>query len=82
MQFELLGGDKKDAGCDGSAMSNARLAILPGLTHYNIYSSPALAPTITPFLNAPMPGASQSVVSKVAQRDQQYQYKDRSSCDS
>ena len=37
--FELLGGGKKDAGWDGSGMSNARLAILPGLTHYNIFSS-------------------------------------------
>jgi hypothetical protein len=31
-------------------MSNARLAILPGFTHYNILSSPALAPTVIPFL--------------------------------
>jgi pimeloyl-ACP methyl ester carboxylesterase len=51
--FELLGGGRKDAGWDGSGMSNARLAILPGLTHYNIFSSPALAPTVTPFLDAP-----------------------------
>jgi pimeloyl-ACP methyl ester carboxylesterase len=50
--FELLGGGKKDAGWDGSGMSNARLAILPGLTHYNIFSSPALASTVTPFLDA------------------------------
>jgi pimeloyl-ACP methyl ester carboxylesterase len=52
--FELLGGGKKDAGWDGSGMSNARLAILPGLTHYNIFSSPALASAVTPFLDAPM----------------------------
>jgi hypothetical protein len=50
--FELLGGGKKDAGWDGSGMSNARLGILPGLTHYNIFSSPVLASTITPFLDA------------------------------
>ena len=55
--FELLGGGKKDAGWDGSGMSNARLAILPGLTHYNIFSSTALPSTVTPFLDAPMPGA-------------------------
>lgn len=53
--FELLGGGQKDGGWDGSGMSNARLAILPGLTHYNIFSSPALASTVTPFLDAPMP---------------------------
>ncbi len=51
--FELLGGGKKDGGWDGSGVSNARLAILPGVTHYNIFSSPALASTVTPFLDAP-----------------------------
>jgi pimeloyl-ACP methyl ester carboxylesterase len=55
--FELLGGGKKDGGWDGSGISKARLAILPGLTHYNIFSSPALAPTVMPFLDLPMPGA-------------------------
>lgn len=54
--FELLGGGKKDGGWDGSGVSNARLAILPGLTHYNVFASPALAYTVTPFLDAPMPG--------------------------
>ena len=55
--FELLGGGKKDAGWDGSGMSNARLAILPGMTHYNNFSSPLLASVVTPFLDAPMPAA-------------------------
>ena len=55
--FELLGGGKVDAGWDGSGMSNARLAILPATTHYNIYSSPALAAVVAPFLDAPMPVA-------------------------
>ena len=54
--FELLGGGKKDGGWDGSGMSNARLAILPGLTHYNVFSSPALASTVTLFLEPPMSG--------------------------
>ena len=53
--FELLGGGKADAGWDGSRMSNARLAILPGLTHYTIFSAPILATTVIPFLDAPMP---------------------------
>jgi pimeloyl-ACP methyl ester carboxylesterase len=56
--FELLGGGKRDAGWDGSGMSDARLAILPGITHYNIFSSPLLASTVTPFLDAPMPDAN------------------------
>lgn len=53
--FELLGGGKKDAGWDGSGMSNARLAVLPGTTHYNIISSPMLPSVVTSFLDAPMP---------------------------
>jgi pimeloyl-ACP methyl ester carboxylesterase len=55
--FELLGGGQADAGWDGSGMSNARLAVLPGTTHYDIFSSPTLASTVTPFLDAPMPEA-------------------------
>lgn len=48
--FELLGGGKKDGGWDGSGISNARLAILPGATHYNIFTSPVLAATTSAFL--------------------------------
>jgi pimeloyl-ACP methyl ester carboxylesterase len=53
--FELLGGGQRDAGWDGSGMSNARLAILPGTTHYDIFFSPALVSVVTSFLDAPMP---------------------------
>jgi len=52
--FRLLGGGKRDAGWDGSGMPNAQLAILPGTTHYNSFASPALAPAVIPFLDAPM----------------------------
>ena len=52
--FQLLGGGKRDGGLDGSGISNARLAILPGATHYTIFSSPWLVPTVTPFLDGPM----------------------------
>ena len=55
--FELLGGGQRDAGWDGSGMSNTRLAILPGTTHYSICFSPMLASTVTPFLDALMPDA-------------------------
>jgi len=51
--FGLLGGGQTDPGWDGSGMSNAQLAILPGLTHYTIFSSPALAATVLPFLERP-----------------------------
>ena len=50
--FELLGGGKTDGGWDGSGMSSSRLAILPGVTHYNIFSSPLLVSIVRPFLDA------------------------------
>ena len=50
--FELLGGGQADGGWDGSGMSKSRLAILPATTHYSIFSSPALASTVLPFLDA------------------------------
>lgn len=49
--FELLGGGQHDGGWDGSGMSRARLAILPGTTHYAICSSPLLASVVTTFLS-------------------------------
>ena len=49
--FELLGGGKEDAGWDGSKMPQARLCILPGMTHYTIFASPELARTVARFLN-------------------------------
>jgi pimeloyl-ACP methyl ester carboxylesterase len=54
--FTLLGGDRQDGGWDRSGVSKARLAVLPGVTHYEIFSLPALAQTIIPFLDEPMPG--------------------------
>jgi pimeloyl-ACP methyl ester carboxylesterase len=58
--FELLGGGLKDGGWDGSGVSRARLAILPGLTHYNIFSSPALVSAVVPFLDAPIAALSKN----------------------
>ena len=49
--YHLLGGGLKDAGWMRENMSQNRLAILPDLTHYEMFTSPALAPTVLPFLN-------------------------------
>jgi pimeloyl-ACP methyl ester carboxylesterase len=49
--YNLLGGGLKDAGWGREHMSKNRLAILPGLTHYEIFLSPRLATTALPFLN-------------------------------
>lgn len=48
--FGLLGGGHRDAGWDGSDRPTARLAVLPGLTHYDIISAPAVPDVVLPFL--------------------------------
>jgi pimeloyl-ACP methyl ester carboxylesterase len=49
--YHLLGGGLKDSGWQREHMSRNRLAILPDLTHYEIFASPALGPTVLPFLD-------------------------------
>ena len=49
--YQLLGGGLKDAGWQREHMSQNRLAILPNVTHYEMFLSPALVPTVLPFLN-------------------------------
>ena len=53
--YARLGGGLRDAGWDGSARPTARLAVLPGTTHYDITASPALPAAVIPFLDAPAP---------------------------
>ena len=50
--YALLGGGLRDANWDGSARPVARLAILPGHTHYDIFLSPDLTSAVIPFLDA------------------------------
>src|SRR4051812_43244144 len=49
--YQLLGGGLKDAGWGRENMAKNRLAILPDLTHYDIFLSPELPRTVLPFLN-------------------------------
>jgi pimeloyl-ACP methyl ester carboxylesterase len=49
--YQLLGGGLKDAGWQREHMSRNRLAIIPDVTHYEMFLSPALVPTILPFLD-------------------------------
>ncbi len=49
--YQLLGGGLKDAGWQREHMSQNRLAILPNVTHYEIFLATALVPTVLPFLN-------------------------------
>lgn len=49
--YQLLGGGLQDAGWGRETLSKNRLAILPDLTHYEIFASPRLVPTVLPFLD-------------------------------
>ena len=49
--YALLGGGLKDAGWMREHMSKNRLAILPDLTHYELFLAPQLVPTVLPFLD-------------------------------
>jgi len=49
--YGLLGGGLRDAGWDMSHRPAARLAVIPGATHYDILESPVLAPAVLPFLS-------------------------------
>ena len=48
--FRLLGGGLRDANWDRSGMTPHRLAILPGVTHYDINLQPSLSAAVIPFL--------------------------------
>ena len=49
--YQLLGGGQKDAGWMREHMARNRLAILPNLTHYELFMAPALVATALPFLD-------------------------------
>jgi pimeloyl-ACP methyl ester carboxylesterase len=49
--YRLLGGGLRDAGWDFSYRPAARLAVIPGATHYDILESPVLAPAVLSFLS-------------------------------
>jgi pimeloyl-ACP methyl ester carboxylesterase len=52
--YQLLGGGLKDAGWQRENMSKNRLAILPGVTHYDMFTSPQLPQAALPFLDGKM----------------------------
>jgi pimeloyl-ACP methyl ester carboxylesterase len=50
--YKRLGGGQGDAGWMRENMPRNRLAILPDLTHYEIFMSPRMVETVLPFLDA------------------------------
>ena len=49
--YKLLGGAQRDAGWGREHMSRNRLAIVPDVTHYEAFQSPAMARAVKPFLD-------------------------------
>jgi pimeloyl-ACP methyl ester carboxylesterase len=50
--FALLGGGVSEPGWVDTKLSKARLAVVPGYSHYNFASAPEIAPIIDKFLTA------------------------------
>jgi pimeloyl-ACP methyl ester carboxylesterase len=50
--YKALGGGQRDAGLDGSLRAAARLAIVPGTTHYNLLATTEVARLAGEFLQA------------------------------
>jgi pimeloyl-ACP methyl ester carboxylesterase len=48
--WQLLGGGLRDPGWKREHMPTQRLAVLPNLTHYEIFASPQMADVVLPFL--------------------------------
>jgi pimeloyl-ACP methyl ester carboxylesterase len=51
--FALLGGGVKEPGWVNTQLSKARLAVVPGYSHYNFVNAPELGPIIDKYLNEP-----------------------------
>lgn len=52
--FALLGGGVEEPGWENTRLSKARLAVVPGYSHYNFITSPELAPIIEKYLADPL----------------------------
>jgi hypothetical protein len=52
--FALLGGGVKEPGWQNTQLSKARLAIVPGYSHYNFISATELPPIIEKYLADPL----------------------------
>ena len=66
--FALLGGGVKEPGWQSTQLSRARLAIVPGYSHYNFVTATELAPIIDKYLADPLtdPSAGAAAASQVA----------------
>jgi hypothetical protein len=49
--YKLIGGGQRDAGWQREHISKNRLAIIPDVTHYEMFLTPRIVPTVRPFLD-------------------------------
>jgi pimeloyl-ACP methyl ester carboxylesterase len=68
--FALLGGGVKEPGWQNTQLSQSRLAIVPGYSHYNLLSSPEVPQIVGKFLADPLtnPPAGTAAASQAAPR--------------
>jgi pimeloyl-ACP methyl ester carboxylesterase len=52
--FALLGGGVREPGWRNTQLSRARLAVIPGYSHYNFFTSAEIPPTVEKFLGDPL----------------------------
>jgi pimeloyl-ACP methyl ester carboxylesterase len=52
--FALLGGGVKEPGWRNTQLSRARLAVVPGYSHYNFITAPEIAPIVEKYLADPL----------------------------
>ena len=64
--FALLGGGVTEPGWQNTKFTRARLAIVPGYSHYNFASAPEIGPIVDKFLTAPIGGTSTGAVAASA----------------
>ncbi len=61
--FALLGGGITEPGWQNTKFTRARLAIIPGYSHYNLGTAPELGPVVDKFLTDPLAGSTSAAAS-------------------
>ncbi|MFC4352021.1 alpha/beta fold hydrolase [Fodinicurvata halophila] len=65
--YKRLGGGQRDAGWEREHMPENRLAILPNMTHYELFGAPAMVRSVLPFLNGEAPALSWAHTNEAAE---------------
>lgn len=65
--FALLGGGFTEPGWENTKYTRARLAIIPGYSHYNLISSPEVPYTINKYLRDPLDGSAGGPAAEASQ---------------